>query len=543
METPSSQVVKALTTMSRVAKNNALSYEKTLGSNGLLSQKDISDLRKNNSSLNDDLVVLDRLPSVSQYRREESWAFLTFQTALLTTLPPTSSEEEHFFHCEPYNDSALSSLPVEILIEIFQLVVTGNLGLAEYDVLDVKHSPNWVISHVCRAWRSVALSMPSLWTSVFIEDDPDLLMIDGVPFTENKATLLQEYLTRSNQYPLRVALSSSYDIQKHHEILLPHFTRCTDLDFTVNEEALNMLSTISCEFPGLKRLSIAIDDISHYHSLPRDPRSTTTSPPINGFSKAPHLQEVSLHGISIFHLRLPFPQLLSFTGDISHYFECLILFILSSRLITATLNMYFVPPLSHLSVPFTHTNLHTLSLYTDIHCIRDLRLPALEVFRIERIRSGGYHHIAKLFRESRCPLRSLYLEVPALPWSELQPILEACSSTLTSLSFRVDMVSAWHVFDALSLDGASCLAPRLEELYVRDDTSWDDYMEISFAEDPFLDMVFWRRDSDGEVALLKSLTVCYPNSPMHPYALLHLKVLEIDGLKVEYHKYAWTKKI
>ncbi|PBK71147.1 hypothetical protein ARMSODRAFT_1083387 [Armillaria solidipes] len=543
METPRSEVVKALTTMSRDAENDALSYGKTLGDNGLLSEKDISDLRKNTSSLNDDLVVLDRLPSVLQYRREESWAFLTLQTALLTTLPPTSFEERRFFHCEPYNDSVLSSLPVEILIEIFQLVVAGDLGLAEYDVLDVKHSPNWVISHVCRVWRSVAVSMPSLWTSVFIEDDSDLLMIDGVPFTENKATLLQEYLTRSNQYPLRVALSSSYDIQKHHEILLPHFTRCTDLNFTVNEGAINMLFTISVEFPDLKRLSIVVDDISHYPSIPRDPRSTT-SPPINGFSKAPHLQEVSLRGIRIFHLGLPFPQLLSFTGDISHCFECLILFILSSRLITATLKIDLVPPYSPLSVPFTHTNLRTLSLYTDIQCIRDLRLPALEVFRIERIRSGGYHHIAELLRESRCPLRSLYLEVPALPWSKLQPILDPCSSTLTSLSIRVDAGSARSVYDALSLDGASCLAPRLEELYVRDDTSDEDkYIELSFAEDPFLDMVFWRRDSDGEVALLKSLTMCSPYSPVPFYARWQLKALEIQGLKVEYCNYAWTKKI
>ncbi|KAK0434073.1 hypothetical protein EV421DRAFT_1354939 [Armillaria borealis] len=202
-------------------------------------------------------------------QRGEIKASIAFQTALSTPLPPASSEEHQILHCEPYNDPVVSSLPVEMLGEIFQLAVDGDLGLTECDVLDVKHSPNWVISHVCRAWRSVALSMPNIWTSVCIEDDSDLLMLDDVPFTDNRATLLREYLARSNQYPLRVTLSSSYDIQKHLEILLPHFGRCTDLSFTIDKEALNTLSTFSGEFSGLKRLSIVIDDF--FPAFPKTP--------------------------------------------------------------------------------------------------------------------------------------------------------------------------------------------------------------------------------------------------------------------------------
>lgn len=225
-----------------------------------------------------------------------------------------------------------------------------------------------------------------------------------------------------------------------------------------------------------------IDDIYDHPGRSRDPSYTTQR--VNLFCEAAHLQEVSLHGISIFYLRLPFAQLQSFTGDISQDHKYLILFGLAPQLITATLCLCSDPLPSTLSVPFLHTKLRTLSLYTIIHCIRDLRLPALEVFRIERIESGGYRHIAELFRESHCPLRSLFLEVPALPWSTLQPILEECSSTLTSLSIRVDEDSAFDVYKAFSLEGTSCLVPRLEELYVRDDLrppAGD--VEVSFADD------------------------------------------------------------
>ncbi|KAK0196231.1 hypothetical protein F5146DRAFT_1028922 [Armillaria mellea] len=474
-------------------------------------------------------------------------ASIAFHTALSTPLPPVSSEEHQILHWEPYNDSVMSSLPVEMLGEIFQLAVDGDLGPAECDVLDVKHSPNWVISHVCCAWRSVALSMPNLWTSVCIEDDSDLLMLDDVPFTDNRATLLREYLLRSSNYPLRVTLSSSYDIQKHLEVLLPHFDRCTDLSFTIDKEALTTLSTISCEFPTLERLTIVIDDISHYPGLPRDFSSTT--PQIDGFCKAPNLRVVSLHGISILHQELPFSQLQSFTGDISNFVEYLQLFFLASQLTTATLNVCCIHPPFTLPVPFSHTRLHTLSLYTDLRCMRDLCLPALEVFRIEHISSNsGYHHIAKVFQDSHCPLRCLYLEVPAIRWSHLQSILKACSSTLTSLSIRVDAKSSWEVYNAFTSDGPSCLVPRLEELCVRDDMRprWPgEEVEASFADDVFLDMVFWRRRSegDGEVAVLKSLTMCAPYAPRPDDALKELQELEEGGLKVEFHDYPWTKVI
>ncbi|KAK0471616.1 hypothetical protein IW261DRAFT_1667383 [Armillaria novae-zelandiae] len=417
LESPNlSKVLKALAVFSRGAENDSITYKNTLGTNGLLSEKDISDLRTSNSSIDDDLALLDWFSSVViPHRREELHASIAFQTVLLTPLPPTNPEEHHFFYTAPYNDSAVSSLPSEILVEIFHWI--GGLG-SEYDDLNVKHGPNWVITHVCRTWRSIAVSTPSLWASISIEDD---FLIDD-PFTDGKAKLLQEYLSRSSQKPLRVALSSSYDIEKHIEILSPHLPRCTDLDFTVTAEAIHPHFTIEGEFPNLKRLSLVVEGcISDLNELPF----------ISG--EAPNLLDLLVQGIDISYVELPLTKLKSFTGDMCQYNGYTQLFSSASQLHTAKLE---------------------LSTVQSSVC-KALRLPALEVLHIEQMYPSEHHSIAELLRESGCPLRCLYLELAALPWSELRPIIEACSSTLESLSIRVNEESASQAHDALSFNKAS----------------------------------------------------------------------------------------
>ncbi|KAK0209564.1 hypothetical protein IW262DRAFT_513666 [Armillaria fumosa] len=528
-----SKVLKALAVFSRGAKDDSISYKDSLGTNGLLLEKDISDLRTSNSSLNDDIALLDWFSSVViPYRREELRTSIAFQAALLTTLPPTNPEEHHFFYTAPYNDSAVSSLPSEILVEIFHWL--GDLG-SEYDDLDVEHSPNWVITHVCRTWRSIAVSTPSLWASISIEDD---LLIDD-PFTDGRARLLQEYLSRSGQNPLRVTLASSYDIEKHMEILSPYLPRCTDLDFTVTAEAINPHFTIEGEFPNLKRLSLVVEGcISDQNELPF----------ISG--EAPHLLDVLVQGIDITYVELPLKNLKSFTGDMRQHKDYMQLFSTAPRLETAKMEARF-PVLSFdvLPEPLIHTKLRTLSLSPFVGSLQGLRLPALEIFLIEHIYPGGHHSIAELLRESGCPLRCLYLETAALPWSELHPIIEACSSTLESLSIRVNEESAPQVHDALSFNKAShrsdtsSFVPHLTELCIRDDSySLDADFVASFHQLSFVSMVWWRQFS-RKVAQLKSLTMCAPYSPRPEKALRELEELKEGGLKVDFYGYAWTKMI
>ncbi|KAJ7156647.1 hypothetical protein C8R46DRAFT_860900, partial [Mycena filopes] len=50
--------------------------------------------------------------------------------------------------------SILRLLPDEILLEIFQHCLAPH---------DARATAPWVVSHVCRRWRAVALSSPQLW--------------------------------------------------------------------------------------------------------------------------------------------------------------------------------------------------------------------------------------------------------------------------------------------------------------------------------------------------------------------------------------------
>ncbi|PBK89176.1 hypothetical protein ARMGADRAFT_333061 [Armillaria gallica] len=69
----------------------------------------------------------------------------------------------------------MRALPDDILCEIFiyntptwdEMAEAGR-RLAFYDSLDARSGP-WVLAQICRNWRSVALSMPSLWSCISLD--------------------------------------------------------------------------------------------------------------------------------------------------------------------------------------------------------------------------------------------------------------------------------------------------------------------------------------------------------------------------------------
>ncbi|KAJ7609005.1 hypothetical protein FB45DRAFT_707482, partial [Roridomyces roridus] len=59
--------------------------------------------------------------------------------------------------------SPLRRVPPEILAEIFSWTLPGPDDGFALAGRKVKHSP-WILGHICRRWRAIALSTPSLWS-------------------------------------------------------------------------------------------------------------------------------------------------------------------------------------------------------------------------------------------------------------------------------------------------------------------------------------------------------------------------------------------
>ncbi|TEB18640.1 hypothetical protein FA13DRAFT_1858169 [Coprinellus micaceus] len=118
----------------------------------------------------------------------------------------------------------------ELLVLIFAMVVdAGRTTAADYP------NPEVTISHVCRNWRNVALSAPSLWTFFHFDGSA----AECVPKDRLKA-----YLKRSKKLPLNLWLAvindgplPYYEQREVVELLIPHLNRCRRFSLETDEAA------------------------------------------------------------------------------------------------------------------------------------------------------------------------------------------------------------------------------------------------------------------------------------------------------------------
>ncbi|KAK0440811.1 hypothetical protein EV421DRAFT_766341 [Armillaria borealis] len=112
----------------------------------------------------------------------------------------------------------MRALPDDILCEIFiyntptwdEMAEAGR-RLAFYDSLDARSGP-WVLAQVCRNWRSVALSMPSLWSCISLDFNVYFRQRDR---PADVALQLALHLQRARRSPLSIRIESMSDINLH----------------------------------------------------------------------------------------------------------------------------------------------------------------------------------------------------------------------------------------------------------------------------------------------------------------------------------------
>ncbi|KAJ7587449.1 hypothetical protein C8J56DRAFT_941921 [Mycena floridula] len=189
--------------------------------------------------------------------------------------------------------SPIRRVPSDVIFEILRLASME--ASAKYSLpwvyLDVDRGP-WQYRSICRHWRTVLISNPSLWSQIDIL--PGRLASES-----DQLEMLQMILDRSKARPLTIGFStnfmSSYDWKRKMpqlEMLLLHSHRWVDITFKANFKVFPELSRLVTKesFPQLKRLDLTAF-FPGFSSFDRHPEEVN----IDCFAVAPALQSFHLN--------------------------------------------------------------------------------------------------------------------------------------------------------------------------------------------------------------------------------------------------------
>ncbi|KAJ6589467.1 hypothetical protein B0H19DRAFT_1103917 [Mycena capillaripes] len=179
------------------------------------------------------------------------------------------------------------TLPNEIVSEIF-LQTLDPSGSS----LSGPSSPLF-LGHICQKWRDIALSTPSLWTTI------SLTITDRPSPAERRLRLLETWLIRSCQCPLSISITDKTQLfafgLRFFDAIVPHQRRWQTLRLKM---PYSIISRIQNELPSLRDLQIC-------------PLRPPTNDPSLIFSGAPKLKIVTLKGSYNAKFKLPWEQLTS----------------------------------------------------------------------------------------------------------------------------------------------------------------------------------------------------------------------------------------
>ncbi|KDR77099.1 hypothetical protein GALMADRAFT_428690 [Galerina marginata CBS 339.88] len=189
--------------------------------------------------------------------------------------------------------SMISSFPAELLLEIFDRVCEPPQDFEALQVARDRHSGPLSLGGVCKQWRDIAWSSPTLWTYIYL-----------VPLSDkcaDQAQLLDAYLGRSKGLPLTVVFRP---VRPGNNQVMPLF------DLIAREcyrwEAIDILIPYYLLFTRIQQ---------GYYYLPRL-RSVRTVSTMTGFSRpegfslsflkyATELQKLALTGVVLPKLKDP----------------------------------------------------------------------------------------------------------------------------------------------------------------------------------------------------------------------------------------------
>src|SRR5271154_1940567 len=127
-------------------------------------------------------------------------------------------------------------LPRELLDEIFCCTLEGVF------ISPSQHQPPLKLAMICKDWQNIALSLPMLWSSIYIQNIDDKL--------HPSLPLLQLWLARSQSLPLVFKIweqtklsSSNKHLPQLWNLLISHAYRWRTVDLTVRDMPDDFITT------------------------------------------------------------------------------------------------------------------------------------------------------------------------------------------------------------------------------------------------------------------------------------------------------------
>ncbi|KAF8872624.1 hypothetical protein BD779DRAFT_331115 [Infundibulicybe gibba] len=146
----------------------------------------------------------------------------------------------------PSQVSIIMHTPTDIIREIFLQCV-----LAPCQLPPSLTEPRLVLTHVCSAWREIALDMPKLWTDIILDPRHPGMSVHG-------RAIISAWLSRSS--PCQISLQISRPANKsdlYRDLILPTLHRCQHLNLrTAGADLQRLLSTPVGTFLDLEDIRI-----------------------------------------------------------------------------------------------------------------------------------------------------------------------------------------------------------------------------------------------------------------------------------------------
>ncbi|KAJ7113098.1 hypothetical protein C8R44DRAFT_984911 [Mycena epipterygia] len=241
-----------------------------------------------------------------------------------------------------------------------------------------------VLGQICRSWREIAFSTPSLWRAIQID-------FEETETLDVQAALLETWLFRSGDCPLSISLQCDHHFEgtttatRFLRAILPYCARWDDMTLVLPEADLRL---IEGPMPLLRNLKFGPTTYPAWSEFEEG-----TSVPFTVFSDAPNLRAVELgHFFAPWVTTLPWQQLTALTATALYEYECISILQQSPALVHFLVSAEFsdsppaqaalakaehVPPLLHLEsliltgLSSTHKNI-----------LQKLTLPALRTLEI-----------------------------------------------------------------------------------------------------------------------------------------------------------------